>query len=312
MIYIYCDYVQPGGVERVSLRLNDFLNRNGIKCEVISSSGGGIFGRSTKLLSSVVLHNNTVIFSRKKDIRRILPLLNGSKLIYWRHVPFSSNGFVRKYLDILFCVLISRMGQIVCVCDELKDEVKSVRFIMRTNIYSCMTPTESSVDKPIKGVSCARVIRLVYFGREGAQKKLSHAVKMVEEANNLQLDVRLDVYGYSDSKWESVYGSRKVTFCGETNDPIHVLSQSDGLVLLSKYEGFPTALVEAAICGVPIFCNSFQTGLLDFENIVGPTNRLELDDPKSLYFCLMNVKLGFYRVSALGDENIVNQWCKAL
>src|SRR6056297_2859653 len=86
-IRIYCNYEQPGGIERVSLRLRDFLDRQGCDVGLVSAVGDRIFGETTERLDPDNLSGCRVIFSRKGDLRDIRGQARGARLIYWRHVP---------------------------------------------------------------------------------------------------------------------------------------------------------------------------------------------------------------------------------
>lgn len=53
----------------------------------------------------------------------------------------------------------------------------------------------------------------------------------------------------------------KITFCGYCENPYAEIKQSSGLILASRYEGFPNVLLEANAIGKPIFTNNCPGGI---------------------------------------------------
>jgi glycosyltransferase involved in cell wall biosynthesis len=54
--------------------------------------------------------------------------------------------------------------------------------------------------------------------------------------------------------------SRSVSFLGFQNDPDHIISDSDILVLSSRWEGFPNVLVEALRLGKQVVSTNCRSG----------------------------------------------------
>jgi glycosyltransferase involved in cell wall biosynthesis len=203
---------------------------------------------------------------------------------------------------------MSRISHVVCNCDELAKEMRSAPLAAGNRISSCYSPLETdSSDVKIRTIDTTRPIKLVYFGREGGQKRVADAINLVASVNRLGLAVQLSVYGYQGSPVGSDVDPN-ITFCGITSNPFDVMKRSDGILLVSEYESFPTVIVEAATCGTPIFCNDFRLGRHDFERLVGPINLIDPLKPESLVQALKNQRSGKYTFKSLSNVNVTSQW----
>ena len=54
--------------------------------------------------------------------------------------------------------------------------------------------------------------------------------------------------------------SKKIILTGQLKNPFPVISQSNCYVLTSLFEGFPNALVEAMVCGLPVIAADCKSG----------------------------------------------------
>ena len=313
-VAIYCNFVQPGGVERVSARLHDLLSLSGVKSKLLSREGDPVFSAETSPANLKNVSGTTLIFSRKRDIFELgFRTLATRRLVYWRHIPFPRGSQLRKILDMAFVVALSWIGQIVCVCDELAEEIRAVPLVVRDRVKVCYSPLEGlDADQVIiRAQKTNSEIHLIYFGRESAQKRLHDVLNLVDQARAEGFGIILSIYGYK-TKSDNLPNNPHIHFRGTTNSPISVLASSDGLILVSEFEGFPTAMVEAAMSGAPIFCNAFRTGLDDFERLIGPVNQISPELPQSLASALRSVKLGSYNMKQLSRDTILDQWRKVL
>lgn len=308
-IAIYCAYRQPGGVERVSLRLRDLFGRSGRDGALLSRGGDRLYGVATGRPSRAALSGRPLVFSRKSDLADLGPrTLLARRLVYWRHIPLPDRGHLKRGVEIAFLAALSRLGRVACVCDELTEEVRALPLVARARVHTCHAPLgRAAAPVPIRPIAAPHRPSLVYFGRESAQKRLADVIALVAAARAEGLDVTLRIFGYAAPP-AGVPPAAHVRFEGRTDDPLAVLAASDGLILLSRFEGFPTALVEAAAAGAPIFCNAFRTGLRDFERLIGPTGRIDPDDPGSLARALRAPPAGTYRLDRLADDEVLAQW----
>jgi glycosyltransferase involved in cell wall biosynthesis len=286
----------------------------GIESALISRGGDDLFSVETARATRGLIRGRVLVFSRKRDLWELgTRSLLARQLVYWRHIPFIQTSWIRQVIDKFFVAVMSHFGQVVSVCDELADDIRVVPLVAPMNVSSCYSPL--GLERPqriaIRPIENLQNVRLVYFGREGGQKQISDVISLVDAANGLGIGVTMCVFGYS-KRPDDVPDNPHVYFLGRTEEPLSEIARSDGLILLSQYEGFPTVLMEAAITGTPIFCNDFRTGLKDFERLVGPTNRISPTDSGSLAVAILNSNAGAYELGGLANDTLLDQWRKVL
>ncbi|MBV7378735.1 glycosyltransferase family 4 protein [Maritimibacter dapengensis] len=310
-IQIYCNYEHPGGIERVSLRLRALLGRSQRPAGLISLFGDPIFGHETAAFSNTSLAGQVLIFSRKGDLREMGARARKARLIYWRHVPVTQRGY-KRLIEIAFIAWLSRIGQIVCVCDDLAAEVVALPFVNANNVRACYSPIGRNVPPlvDIREPSGNGPLKLVYFGRPGTQKRLDLVLWQVDNARYNNVDVELTVYGYDGVPEGGEMDG--VTYAGIVEKPTEAMRAADAVILISEYEGFPTVMVEAALTGTPIIANDFRTGRADFERLIGPVTGIDAEDPLSLAQALSTLPTGQYNMSALSDEVLAEDWLRVL
>lgn len=311
-ILIYCNYEQPGGVERVSLRLRDFLDRMGHDAELISAFGDPVFGEPSEALATTNLSGRVVVFSRKGDLREMGRDARGARLVYWRHVPVTARGW-RRLVDLAFMAWISRKAEIVCVCDELASEIVELPFMRKDAVVTCYSPVGANLPEAVDiRAPGDGPFRLVYFARHGDQKRLDLVLWQVADACADGRDVRLDIYGFEEPPEVDGVSMDGVAFCGRTDAPLERLAEADAVILVSDYEGFPTVMVEAALTGTPIICNDFRTGRVDFETLIGPVNLIDPEAPGALGEAIDSLASGSYALDALSDAQLARDWLDVL
>jgi len=195
-VSIYCNFIQPGGVERVSIRLAELLLAHGCETELLSKTGSPIWAASTTVATKNDIRNTVLIFSRKRDLFEMgLKVFTAHHLVYWRHIPYISEKRLGRFLDKTFSMMMSRFGTIVCVCDELRDEVRSIPLVAKERVVTCYSPVQSNTGEKqeIRGFDDPNKLKLAYFGRETAQKCLNEVVSLVEQQRSGFL-VYLSIY----------------------------------------------------------------------------------------------------------------------
>lgn len=310
-IQIYCNYEHPGGIERVSLRLRALLGRSQRPAGLISLFGDPIFGYETAAFSNTSLADQILIFSRKGDLREMGARARKARLIYWRHVPVTQRGY-RRLIEIAFIAWLSRIGQVVCVCDDLAAEIVALPFVRASNVWACYSPISPKAPDlvTIREPSGSGPFKLVYFGRPGRQKRLDLVLWQIDNARYNGVDVELTVYGYDGVPEGGEMDG--VTYAGTVDMPTKAMRAADAVILISEYEGFPTVMVEAALTGTPIIANDFRTGRADFERLIGPVKGIDPEDPMALADALGDMPTGQYNLTALSDEVLADDWLRVI
>lgn len=102
-------------------------------------------------------------------------------------------------------------------------------------------------------------IRLIIVARLEPDKHVDDAIRVVAALRKQGIDCSLDIVGdgsQRDTLMDIVHQEtldQTVNFLGRVEKPVHLLQQSHGFLLLSEYESFCLAAIEAASCAVPVF-----------------------------------------------------------
>ena len=103
-------------------------------------------------------------------------------------------------------------------------------------------------------------------GRLAHQKGFWNLIKSFYLFNKMHKNSRLFIIGKGndESKLNNLISSldleSNVYLLGEMDNPFKAISKCDVYVLSSLFEGFPNALVEAMICGLPVIASNCQSG----------------------------------------------------
>jgi len=164
------------------------------------------------------------------------------------------------------------------------------------------------------------------------QANLIHAfARAKKHLGNLQLiiigsgELRVELEEVARSLGVAQY----VHLIGFEKNPYKYLAQSNVFVLTSQFEGFPNALVEAMICGLPVVSTNCPTGpyeiLGESEHGVLVDNittenvaRVEDEISKAIISLITTVRGGAYRKKAINrakdfsKDKIILQWVEVL
>lgn len=189
-----------------------------------------------------------------------LPLLlkNKSKIIYERHVSKliagrENNGFFKnlsiKATWLLMDRLAKNFSKFVVLTESNKNEWRSLNNVQVIPDPLSFYPKESSILEQ-KTVICV--------GKLSYQKGQDLLVKAWEKVWHKHPDWRLELYGYTDSKFLNIEELEKtnIFYFPAEKDIMQKYLQSSIYVMSSRFEGFGMVLIEAMACGLP--CVSFD------------------------------------------------------
>ena len=212
------------------------------------------------------------------------------KTILWVHGSKFYDGEIKGCLgwlqrNIFLPFLYKKADQIVCVSRDIREELihifklNSKKISVITNAFDVDKIYKLSleeIEENYKPVFNGKVIitsgRLAIQKNQKALLKVFYLLKeitdcklvilgdgglreqLVNEARSLNLKV------YSSWEKELVTSDCNVYFMGYKQNPFKYIAHSSLFVLTSGWEGFPMALGEAMVCGIPVLSVDCPTG----------------------------------------------------
>lgn len=166
----------------------------------------------------------------------------------------SNNKFLDKILNIIEKLLIARVKKnskiFYGVSQEAADWLSEFAIKSKGVLYNAIDSNDFS--KYFKNKKTENKIKISYAGRlqphfKGVETLLAAFSKLSKEFDNLELTIAGDGPIYQDMV--AKYPQENIIFLGEISHDgvMQMNSESDIFVLLSKIEGFSTALLEAGL-----------------------------------------------------------------
>lgn len=201
--------------------------------------------------------------------------LNINKKIVWIHNSIPKLKKKKSKIE-RFGRRLENYDIIVAICDEMKDELKEIYPKIKDRIVRIYNPfnferiinfsenAENLSDKQkdlLKEKYCVMVSRL-----DTVQKDYDTLIKAFKNIVNKERKEKLYIVGSGPDeekikKMIKDYGLEKeIILIGFTKNPYIWIKNSMFLVHSSKYEGLPTVLIEALICGKTIISSNCPTG----------------------------------------------------
>lgn len=287
-----------GGVERVTLNLIGEFTRAGIECRLaLRRSHGELLGEARSLVSvdelaprglhqfvpalarRIKTWQPTHVITAFTDIAALtwLALRLARSTAHWIHGVHNTHALVtsqpgtwgrlRYELDNQLAKFVYRRADtIVAVSEGLRLELIT-RFntdpARTIRIYNPVIPDSELRDVTEPRHSLSQGTHIVALGRLTRQKGFDILIRAMAE---VPLPWRLDIWGEGPerSNLEKLIARLKlesaVYLQGYTSNPFTVLRQADLFVLPSRYEGLPTALIEAVACQCQIIATDCPHG----------------------------------------------------
>ena len=188
------------------------------------------------------------------------------------------SGWIRKRF--LIPILFRKADRVVCVSQKLMVEMREVfkiddkRLLTITNFYDLQgilkAASEPLTDMEKSFFSLPVVINV---GRMHQQKEQLALIRCFKEVKS-RINARLLIIGEGALKSAcaelcrelnlsvsySIDDPADVCLAGYSKNPFKYLKSSSVFALSSSWEGFPNALAEAMICGVPCLSSDCETG----------------------------------------------------
>jgi len=169
----------------------------------------------------------------------------------------------------LIFFLYRRADSIIAVSQRIADLINKRYMVSRAKIKVINNPT--NISKIIKmrdeKVDDFKFKKGVYYislvSRLSPEKKIERLIKSIDILRN-KLNVELIIIGDGIDKEKlrettASFGLTDIVyFLGYKLNPYKYLKNIDVFVLPSDYEGFPMALIEAMVCGVPVVASDIS------------------------------------------------------
>jgi glycosyltransferase involved in cell wall biosynthesis len=177
--------------------------------------------------------------------------------INWIHVDYSQSNYSIHHMTLMKTIL-QQMDAHIAVSNQAKiaymdlfgvETVHSIPNVMDTH----------GIERKLKEHSSQTLdtdqLKLMMVGRLHPQKAMHRAIGAMK---NTPKHVHLYIVGDGvlradlERLTQDLQLSDQVHFLGQQNNPFPMLKQADLFLLPSKYEGYPTTVIEAFMAGVPV------------------------------------------------------------
>lgn len=180
--------------------------------------------------------------------------------------------FFRFFYKTLMLFLYGRADHIIAVSKAIAEHVKKIFFVSQYKVKVIYNPV--AIDKIKKlsaegGLSINFEDKVPYIAtisrlsKEKGVHFLIHGFKILSE----DIDARLIIIGDGIDRLllermaEDLKIREKVIFTGWVDNPFKYLKKTNVFVLPSLWEGFPMAVLEAMVCGIPAIVTDSSGGI---------------------------------------------------
>lgn len=247
-----------------------YLNKRGIKYSIISINKIVNIERPDILFSSITYLNLYLSLFRPFLSKKFQLVCRETNILSVKHkvlgIPWYYNYLITlsyKNTDYFICQsedmridLIENFGVPIEKISVVHNPVNVEQLIkLRNNLG-----TELNVNK-------YNITSVGHLTIQKGQDKLIRALHLIDDTS-----IHLHIIGRGPRLTElkeltRVLGlNNQVTFHGFMSNPYELVSRSDLFVLPSQFEGFPNALIEAGVLGVPMVANDCKGGIREILN----------------------------------------------
>lgn len=171
-------------------------------------------------------------------------------------------------------IIVKRVDGVITVSDLIRLKMVELYPFAENKLCTIYNPFETDVIEKLSEESVAEWgdmfspdnFVFITVGRLDQPKGWWHLLKIFNEVVRHNSEVRLLIVGegaYREKISEAIKKlqlEEKVVLVGDQNNPFKYMAKADTYLLTSVREGFPNAMVEAMICGLPIIANDCFSG----------------------------------------------------
>ena len=282
---------QGGGAARVILNLINHLDRNKYKITLVVNTlekeNMPLLPQDVDIIELGIKKSRYAIFSFCRVIHREKPdivlstmghlniLIGMFRCVLPAKIKFIARetntvSIKNKYqpfprlFDCMYRLFYNNFDKIIAQSYFMKKDLVDNFGIHGNKIFVINNPIDTKmIDKSIEKQTrkkndyqhCIKKMKFIAVGRLSHQKGYD---LLLQALAFLDMNFHLEVYGTGPELKklsvivEDTRLSSNVSFMGYTDNPYAKIAKSDLLLISSRYEGFPNAVLEANYCGVPV------------------------------------------------------------
>ncbi len=227
----------------------------------------------------------SISFGSTANIQNVFSKTNDKVITSVRGYESIINSVSGKFLGHM---LYSKADAVVCVSKSMSYELASLYRVENSKVFTVNNPYNmdelyNKSKEPVKEYDFT-FPTIVTMGRMDKVKGYWHLIKAFSLVKEKHPEARLlfigdgkDMYKL-DELVKELNLSGSVIFAGFQKNPLKYLSKADIFVMSSIHEGFPNAMVEAMICGLPVISTDCKTGpreILTKDNLFKVADEIE-------------------------------------
>ncbi len=260
--------LSPGGLQEHTENYLAYLNKASYLLHIIDKEvklicldykGGLDILRVLKELRRIIKENNIdVVHSHLTPSGLYTSWICPAEVpqVHTIHSTYSMETETRpilRFLDRYF--FFNRQNcNIICLSDYTKDDfLNAINFKGQAFVLNNFVADRYFNLPPKTHAVAPQKLHLVAAGTLKELKNFEYLLEVFERL--CDQEIYLDIYGEGDKeKYEKVIHNKrlKINMMGRVDDMATVLPRYDGLIMPSKFEGFPLAVFEAMAAGLPL------------------------------------------------------------
>ncbi|TFF90183.1 MAG: glycosyltransferase [Promethearchaeota archaeon] len=224
------------------------------------------------LIISFIDYTNFILIALKKIFRFKIPLIS-----YVSGNPKMAFQNQLKYHNLLirFIYPSKAVNRIITVSEDIKkdlireygikkDKIKTIYNAIDVNRISKLSKNEIMNNNDV--FRDQNLIKFITMGRLNHLKRHEYLIKAFIRVKRKVPNSKLIIIGNGplELNLKNIVYIREmndsIIFLGLVKNPFKYLASSDIFILTSLYEGFPNAILEAMMCGLPVISTNCETG----------------------------------------------------
>jgi len=279
---VECDLLYLNNNQQKSNRLLNFITRI----------------KALKKIKKTLKLDIVISFLDSPNFVNILSKVDGCRTVISvrNYTLYENNNRIIKLINNIFIkILYKKADSVITVSKVINDYYKSVYKIPNQKIQVIYNPynydeiyrlSNENIDQEYIDFYKNSFV-IVSVGRLMKQKGYWHLIKAFKDSLEIYPDLHLVIIGkeYDGGKVKKLVKDFKlgnnVLLIGEVVNPFKYMKNASMYVSSSIYEGFPNALVEAMLCGLPIIsadCKSGPREILDNGDYNKIANQIEYSE----------------------------------